>query len=63
MFSLSYPSLNVGKSAASFCHQVAAWVLDKFCNFDLVKNPKIANNFATTGAREKISTHLENLEF
>ncbi len=54
---------NEGKSAASFCHQVAALVPDKFCNFYLVKNHKIANNSATTEAREKISTYLESLEF
>ncbi len=29
----------------------------------LVKNHKIANNSATTEAREKISAHLESLEF
>ncbi len=44
---------NEGISAASFCCQVAALVLDMFCNFYLVKNPKIANNLATTEAREK----------
>jgi hypothetical protein len=31
--------------------------------FYLVKNHKIANNSATTEAREKISTDLESLEF
>ncbi len=44
---------NEEKSAASFCHQVAAWVSDMFCNFHLVKNCKIANNLATTEGREK----------
>jgi hypothetical protein len=44
---------NEGKSAASFCCQVAALVPDMFCNFYLVKNHKIANNSATTEAREK----------
>jgi hypothetical protein len=29
---------NEGKSAAIFCHQVAAWVTDMFCNFYLVKS-------------------------
>ncbi len=33
--------------------QVAALGLNKFCNFYLVKNHKIANNSATTEAREK----------
>ncbi len=28
-----YMSLNEGKSAVSFCLQVAAWVSDMFCNF------------------------------
>jgi hypothetical protein len=55
--------INEGKSAASFCHLVAAVVTDMFCNLYLVKNHKIANNLATTEAREKISTFLESLEF
>ncbi len=54
---------NKGKSAASFCHHVASWVSDMFCNFYFVKYHKIANNSATTEAREKISTYLESLEF
>jgi hypothetical protein len=54
---------NEGKSAASFCHQVAALVPDMFCNFYLVKIHKIANNSATPEAREKISAYLESLEF
>jgi hypothetical protein len=58
---LIYP--NEEKSAASFCHQVAAWVLDMFCNFYIVKNHKIVNNTTTVKAREKISTYLESLEF
>jgi hypothetical protein len=48
---------NEGKSAASFCHQVAALVPDMFYDFYLVKNNKIANDSATTEAREKISTY------
>jgi len=32
-------------------------------NFDLVKNQKIANNSATTEAKEKMSTDLESPEF
>jgi hypothetical protein len=32
---------------------VAAWVLDMFCNFYLMKNHKIANNSTTIKAREK----------
>ncbi len=43
--------------------QVAALVLNTFCNFYSVKNHKIANNSATTEAREKISIYLESLEF
>ncbi len=34
-----------------------------FCNFYLVKNHNIDNNWATTEASEKISTYLESLEF
>ncbi len=41
----------------------AALVPDMLCSFCLVKNNKIANNSATTEAREKISTDLESLEF
>ncbi len=36
--------LNEGKSAASFCGHVAAWVPDMFYNFYLVINDKIINN-------------------
>jgi hypothetical protein len=32
---------------------VAAWVADKFCNFQALKNHKNANNSTTTEAREK----------
>jgi hypothetical protein len=49
-----------GKSAASFCHQVAVLVPDMFCNFYLAKNHKIFNNSPPTEAREKISTCLES---
>ncbi len=48
-----FPGKYEGKSAASFCLQVAAWVSDMFSNFYLVKNHKIANNSTTTTAREK----------
>jgi hypothetical protein len=41
---------------------VAALVSDMFCNFYLAKSHKIANNSATTEAREKISTDLDSLE-
>jgi hypothetical protein len=51
---------NVGKSAASFCCQVAAWFPDMFCNFYLVKNHKTAKKSAITKAKEKISTDLES---
>ncbi len=54
---------NEGISAASFCRQVPALVADMFRKFYLVKNPKIANNSATTEAREKIRPHLKSLEF
>jgi hypothetical protein len=52
--------LNEEKSAASF---LPSLVPDMFCYFNLVKNYKIANNLATTEAREKKSTDLESLEF
>ncbi len=42
---------------------MAALVPDVFCNFYLVQNYKIANNLATTEAREKLSKDLESLEF
>ncbi len=54
---------NEGKSAASFCCQLGAWLPDMFCNFYFVKNYKIAKTSATTKAREKISADLESLEF
>ncbi len=41
---------NVRKSVARFCHQVAPWVPDVFCNFYFAKNHKIAYNSATTEA-------------
>jgi len=40
---------------ARFCHQVAAWIPDMFCNFYLMKHHEIANNSATAEAEEKIS--------
>jgi hypothetical protein len=40
--------LNEGKTAASFCHQMAAWFQDMFYNFYLVKNHKIDKNSTTT---------------
>jgi hypothetical protein len=49
---------NEGESGASFFCQVAALVPAMFCNFYLVKNHKIADNSATTEAREKMSTYL-----
>ncbi len=55
--------INDGKSAVILCHQVAAWVPDMFRNFCSVKSHKIADNSATTEAREKISTDLESVEF
>jgi hypothetical protein len=48
-----YVGVNEGKSAASVCRQVAAWVPEMFCNFYFVKNHKIAYNSTTTKAREK----------
>jgi hypothetical protein len=39
--------VNLDKSAANFCHQVAAYVSHIFGHFYLVKNHKIANNSTT----------------
>jgi hypothetical protein len=39
---------------------VAAWFLDTFCNFHLVKIHKNDKNSTATEAREKISTDLES---
>jgi hypothetical protein len=44
-------NLMMGKSAASFCHQVAAQITDMFCNYYFVKSHKIANSSVTTQAR------------
>ncbi len=44
---------NEGKSAASFCRQMAAWFPEMFCNFYLVIHHKIVQNSATTKAGEK----------
>jgi len=44
---------NWGISAASFCRQVAAWVLDMLRCFYLAKNHKIDYNLVTTKAKEK----------
>ncbi len=54
---------NEGKSAVSFCRQVAAWFPDMFCNFYFVKICKIGKNETTTKAGEKISAVLGSLEF
>jgi hypothetical protein len=43
---------NEGKSATSFCCQVAALIPDMCCNFYLVKNHKIDQNSTTTKARK-----------
>jgi hypothetical protein len=58
-----FPLKNEGKSATSFCHQVAALFLDMFYNLYLLKNHKIAKNSTTATTTEKISTYLESLEF
>jgi hypothetical protein len=58
--SLNLSSLYWGKSAAVFCHKVATWVPDMFCNFYLSKNHINVNNSAIVKAREKISTYLKS---
>ncbi len=57
-------SFNWAKYAVRFCHQVAAWVSDMFCNFCLVKNHKIGLYLTTTKAREKYALiwNYRNLE-
>jgi hypothetical protein len=57
-----YLGVNEGKSAASVCRQVAAWVPEMFCNFYFVKNHKIVYNLTATKAREKLSKDVESLE-
>jgi hypothetical protein len=51
-------SFNEGKSAASFCLQVAAWFPDPFCNFYIVKNHEIAKNSSTIKVREKCNNRF-----
>jgi hypothetical protein len=61
---VNFPNVNTAwKSAASLYRQMAALVPDMFPNYYLVKNHKIANNSATTEAKEKIHAYLESLEF
>jgi hypothetical protein len=48
---------NEGISAASFCHQVAAWFPDMFSNFYLVKNHKIAKKNTTTAKPREKNKH------
>jgi hypothetical protein len=42
---------------------VAALAPDMFCSFNLEKNYTNADNSTTAKPTEKISTHLESLEF
>jgi hypothetical protein len=51
------------KSAASFCHQVAARVPDMSLQWLTIKKCKFANNSKTAKAIDKISEDLESLEF
>jgi hypothetical protein len=53
---------NQDKLPVKLRYQVAAWVPVRLCNFYELKSYKIANNPATTEARENIGTHLESLE-
>ncbi len=54
---------NEGKSAASFCCQVAALVPDMFCNFYLAKFTKLLITQQWLKLEEKIRTYLESIEF
>jgi hypothetical protein len=49
---LDWTASNEGKSAASFCRQVAVWFPDMFGNFYLVKNHKTAKHSTMTKARK-----------
>jgi hypothetical protein len=50
---VSLLTVNLDKSVASFCHQVAARVPDIYSKFCLVENHTIANDSTTAEAREK----------
>ncbi len=55
----SFSSLkNERKSAASFCHQVAAWFPDMFCNFNLLKNHKIDKYSTNTNFKKFFDAYL-----
>jgi hypothetical protein len=54
-------AINEGKSATSFCCQVAAWFPDMFGIY--MKTHNMAKNSTTTKTRQKIITYLEFLEF
>jgi hypothetical protein len=63
-----------GKSAACFCHQVAAWVPDMFSNFYFMKNHNIAktkqplkleknkHSFGILGILEFFDIYLTNVK-
>ncbi len=53
IFAFTVCKPNYGKSGAGFCHQVAAWVPEMFCNFYLLKNHTNVNSSAIVKAREK----------
>ena len=54
--------MNRDKYPVRFCRQVATWVPDMFSSF-IYLSYKIANNLATTEARENVRTDLESFEF
>jgi hypothetical protein len=54
---------NYDKSVASFCHQVAAWIIDIICDFYIDKYLKIVNNTTTNKLDKKLGIDLESLQF
>jgi hypothetical protein len=60
---ITFLGFNEGKSPASFCHQVAAWFPEMFCNFHLVKNHRTAKTQQPLKVAKKINTDLESIEF
>ncbi len=57
-----YKGRNFFKWIGIKCRQVATWVPDMFSSF-IYLSYKIANNLATTEARENVRTYLESFEF
>jgi hypothetical protein len=54
---------NEGKSAVSFCHQVAAWVPNMFCNFYFVKRHKSAKTRQPLKLEKKLAQIWNPMNF